>query len=243
LVIPCHNEVQNVGRLLDEIAALSLNVDTLVVDDGSTDQTSQVAKARTACLRFSTNRGVGAAVQAGVRLAQERDYDLVIQVDGDGQHPPSQLPKLIDEYHQTGASLIVGSRFLSSPSRQFRSTRIRRLGIRAISNAIKTLYERDFTDPTSGFRLMDRRAMQLFSQHYPYDFPEPVSIGIALQSGLQVHEVPIRMRPRRAGQTYIRGLTSVLYVGKVVGALCAIRIGFQQSGTSESVTVPLQDVC
>lgn len=223
LAVPCYNEAANIGALLDEIAALGQPYDVLVVDDGSTDGTFEAARGKARCLRLSANLGIGGAVQTAVIYAHRRGYDFCIQIDGDGQHPPSEIASLLAAHAAAPAALTIGSRFLGEE--RYAQSRLRRWGAGVIRRAIAWLWGREITDPTSGMRLMDRRAIALFAGDYPDDFPEPISIARALEKGLAVRETAVRMRPRRGGQSSIRGLATAAYVCRVLGYLLLIRLG------------------
>lgn len=224
VVIPCYNEGKSIRGVLEQICALDERVDTLVVDDGSQDDTSEQARPLSCCVRLVMNLGIGGAVQTGYRYARENNYDLCIQLDGDGQHPPDQIPVLLAAVRATGANMVIGSRFLSTQG--FRSTRVRRIGIRLISATCRRLFGLKVTDPTSGFRLCDRRAISLFAEQYPQDFPEPVSIGYALAAGLKIGEVPVRMIERIHGSSSITGLKNLAYMIRVLGNLVLVRLDF-----------------
>jgi glycosyltransferase involved in cell wall biosynthesis len=224
VVIPCYNEGKSIRGLLEQIRALDESVDTLVVDDGSQDDTSEQARLLSCCVRLVMNLGIGGAVQTGYRYARENNYDLCIQLDGDGQHPPDQIPVLLAAVRATGANMVIGSRFLSTQG--FRSTRVRRIGIRLISATCRRLFGLKVTDPTSGFRLCDRRAISLFAEQYPQDFPEPVSIGYALAAGLKIGEIPVRMIERIHGSSSIAGLKNLAYMIRVLGNLVLVRLDF-----------------
>lgn len=222
-IIPCFNESGALPGLLDDFARNGSLCDTLVVDDGSTDDTYRVAVSRTRALRLPFNLGIGGAVQTGIRFAYERGYDFCIQVDGDGQHPPSEIARVLEVQAQTGASLVIGSRFLSEVS--FRTTWARRLGIGLLRVALRVFHGIEVQDPTSGFRVLDRAAMRVFGRDYPQDFPEPLSLAIAASAGLKIAEAPVRMRAREHGQSSIQGLKSVSYMARVIGYLFLLRLG------------------
>lgn len=222
LIIPCYNESKTIGRLLREIQELNNVCDTVVIDDGSEDETHPIAKQLSPCLKLVANLGIGGAVQTGIKYALEMDYDFCIQVDGDGQHPSNQIIFLFESYLSSPANIIIGSRFLSDGD--FRSTWARQLGIRVIRFVIHCFFGRKFTDPTSGFRIMDRKAIRLFSEEYPLDFPEPISLAVALEHGLTVREVPVNMRAREDGRSSISGIKSILYMLRVIGYLFLIRM-------------------
>ncbi|HAW49542.1 TPA: glycosyltransferase family 2 protein [bacterium] len=223
VMIPCYNEESSIGPLLREIQELDVHYDTLVIDDGSQDNTYSTASKLSSCLRLVANIGIGGCVQTAIKYAFLNDYDLAIQVDGDGQHPPSQIHTLINDYTKSPSNLIIGSRFLLKE--RFQSTLMRRIGISAISCIIKWLFGKKITDPTSGLRLMDREAIKLFSSEYPHDFPEPISVGFALERGLTIREVPIAMRTREHGTSSISGIKTIAYMLRVIGYLILIRIG------------------
>jgi len=223
LIIPCYNEEKNVGKLLREIQDLKLAYDTLVIDDGSQDNTYAVASQLSPCVKLLTNLGIGGAVQTGIKYALQHNYELCVQIDGDGQHPPSQVYHLIESYLTSPANLIIGSRFLREKG--FKSTWKRRLGIKIISRVIQWLFKHKITDPTSGLRMMDRKAIQLFSTEYPHDFPEPISLAVALERGLRVREVAVNMRSREQGFSSITGIKSFLYMIRVIGYLILVRMG------------------
>lgn len=215
LVLPCFNEAATIGQVLEEICALGGRYDTLVVDDGSTDGTYEAACGASRRVRLIRNLGIGGAVQTGIRFAHRHGYDLCIQIDGDGQHPPSQVSVLVDAYRRQPCNILVGSRFAGDET--FRSTWARRLGSRVIAGAIRLLLgSTTLTDPTSGMRLMDRTAMAFFSRSYPHDFPEPISLAWALRHKLSISEVPVEMRPRANGNSSIMGLTTLSYMARVL---------------------------
>lgn len=152
-------------------------------------------------------------MQAGHKYAQRFGYDIDIQVDGDGQHDPSFIPQLISLIEQ-GANLAVGSRFLEKTD-GFQSTLMRRVGITWLSMLLHVFTGERLTDPTSGFRACDKRAIDLFCKSYPNDYPEPESIAHAIRVGLSVRECPVSMRERQGGVSSIGPLSSIYYMIKV----------------------------
>ncbi|MBF0289399.1 MAG: glycosyltransferase family 2 protein [SAR324 cluster bacterium] len=223
IMLPCYNEEATIGGLLKEIQEMNSEYDTLVIDDGSQDQTFQIASALSPCIKLAVNLGIGGAIQTAIKYAYDNGYDFCIQVDGDGQHPPNQIQVLLENHEVSSASLVVGSRFIMD--NQFQSTPARRVGIKIISKVIKGVFHFKITDPTSGFRLMDRKAMSLFSKRYPVDFPEPISLAIALEEDLLIAETPVVMKARETGVSSIIGLKTIAYMIRVVGYLFLIRIG------------------
>jgi glycosyltransferase involved in cell wall biosynthesis len=223
LIIPAFNEQQALGGLLAEVRALTppagVELDAVVVDDGSADHTSEVARRCGArLLRLCRNLGIGGAVQAGLVLAHREGFDCAIQIDGDGQHPPSELARLL-EAAAGGADVIVGTRYRSRDGDGFRSTALRRLGSAWLRGILRLVTGLRLTDPTSGFRLYGPRALRLFSQTYPYDYPEPESLAVARAAGLTIAEVAVTMRERQGGRSSIAGLQSLYYMLKVTLAV------------------------
>ena len=220
-VIPCYNEASSLPSVVAELAGCCPDVDILVIDDGSTDDTYRSVPPSVPVVRLIINLGIGGAVQTGFKYALSHDYDLVVQIDGDGQHPPDQLKNLLECYNAAPVNILIGSRFLRPGG--FSSTFLRRQGILLIRWTLYLLYGRRISDPTSGLRLMDRRAIALFCREYPHDYPEPISIANALEQGLTVGEVPVTMQARRGGKSTISGITSIVYMVQVVGYILLTR--------------------
>ncbi len=224
VIIPAFNEQEALGGLLDEIRAaatpeLGVAIEAVVVDDGSADHTAAVARAGGArVLALCRNLGIGGAVQSGLRLAYREGFDFAAQIDGDGQHPPAELRRLLEPARASGApDLIVGTRY-REPGSGFRSTPLRRLGSAWLRMVLRLVGVR-VTDPTSGFRLYGPRALGLFDETYPYDFPEPESLAVARAAGLAIAEVPVTMRERQGGRSSISGFSSIYYMLKVTLAV------------------------
>ena len=223
LIIPCYNEEASIGDLLDEIAATGRGYHTLVVDDGSADATAAVASTRSQVARLSQNLGIGGAVQTGFKYAARNGYDFCLQIDGDGQHDPREIETLLAAYRDRPNNITIGSRFIDNAG--FRSTRLRRIGSRVIAQALNRLFSGGrITDPTSGMRLLDRRAIAFFAKAYPMDFPEPIALAWAMRAGLTVGEAPVGMRPRETGASSIDGLKAVSYMIRVLGYILLARL-------------------
>lgn len=216
IIIPAYNEEENIVTTVNSIAALQY--DYVVVNDGSADKTKDICEAHQFnMLDLSQNLGIGGAVQAGHKYAYRYGYDIDIQVDGDGQHDPSYIPDLINKIEQ-GADLVIGSRFVAQTD-GFKSTLMRRVGIKWLSFWLKLLTGTVIKDPTSGFRASGKKAIELFANSYPIDYPEPDSIATAIRKGLCVCEVPVEMRERNGGSSSISGLSSIYYMIKVTIAI------------------------
>lgn len=216
IIIPAYNEAENIVDTVQGV--VDAGYDYVVVNDGSKDNTLSVCRANDInVIDLPQNLGIGGAVQTGHLYARDMDYDVDIQLDGDGQHDPAYLGKLVAEI-QNGADLVIGSRFLEQ-TEGFQSTFMRRVGITWLSFWIKLLTGKRITDPTSGFRACGRRAVSLFAQSYPIDYPEPDSIAHALRLGMDVREVSVEMRERQGGVSSIGGFKSVYYMIKVTLAI------------------------
>ena len=228
IIIPCLNEEGAIGALLNEVSACPQGYETIVIDDGSQDSTYQIASQLSPTVKLLRNLGIGAAVQTGIKYAQSNGFDFCVQIDGDGQHPPSEVSKLLQAYCDTPRSIIIGSRYLNHDT--FRSTWMRRFGAQSIACALNALFGKsNITDPTSGMRLMDRKAIDFFAEHYPHDFPEPISLAWALKEEISVGEVSVQMRAREYGESSIVGLKPITYMIRVLGYLLLARLMFTSS--------------
>lgn len=212
VIVPAYNEqdciVETVRRIKET------GYDYVVVNDGSKDNTLKLCRENGInVLDLPQNLGIGGAVQAGHKYAQHYGYDIDVQVDGDGQHDPSYIPQLV-KMIEDGADLAIGSRFVQETD-GFQSTWLRRVGITWLSGLLKLLTGKIVTDPTSGFRASGRRAIELFCDSYPMDYPEPESIASALKRGLQVRECSVNMLERQGGKSSIGGFSSIYYMIKV----------------------------
>jgi glycosyltransferase involved in cell wall biosynthesis len=168
-ILPAFNEEAAIGRLIDEIRSVDPELEIVVVDDGSTDATGALARARgVVVLRLPFNLGIGGAVQTGYLYALENGFDIAVQIDGDGQHDPSQLDVLLAPILAGEADLVVGSRFAQG---RHPAPFSRRAGIRILAALVSVLARKKVTDTTSGFRALNRRAITLFAADYPHDYP------------------------------------------------------------------------
>jgi len=220
-IIPCYNEAASLPALLEQMVRHCPELDLLVIDDASTDNTAEVVSGKLPVIRLVRNLGIGGAVQTGLKYALRNGYELALQIDGDGQHPPEQIPNMLAHYREVPVNILIGSRFLEEGG--FNSTFLRRQGIFLIRWTLNLLYGSRITDPTSGMRLMDRKAIALFSEQYPQDYPEPISIANALEQGMSVAEVSVSMRSRMSGKSTISGLRSLIYMIQVVGYILLTR--------------------
>jgi glycosyltransferase involved in cell wall biosynthesis len=217
-IIPAFNEEDAIGGVIAELAAFDPGVDILVVDDASHDATASRARQRGArVVRLPFNLGIGGAVQTGFRYAAQHGYDLAIRVDGDGQHDPAELGALVEVVVAGQADVCVGSRFAGAEG--YRSSATRRIGIRILARTVSLLTAQRLTDTTSGFQVLNRKAIELFAADYPHDYPEVEAAVMAHKHRLRLAEVPVLMRERAAGRSSIRGFGTVYYMAKVMLAV------------------------
>jgi glycosyltransferase involved in cell wall biosynthesis len=217
-IVPALNEQECIGDVIEEIRAFDPGFEVVVVDDGSVDRTAAVAAARGAhVLRLPFNLGIGGAMQTGYRYAWEQGYDLAVQIDGDGQHDPKQLPAILGPVLDGDADMVVGSRFAGTGG--YRAPLFRRLGILLFARTISLVARQKVTDTTSGFRAVNRLGIGLFARDYPHDYPEVESTVMVVRHRLRLTEVPVEMRPRAAGRSSINASRSVYYMVKVLLAV------------------------
>ena len=218
VIIPAYNEEGAVGKVVEDVKAYLPRVDALVVNDGSSDLTSEIAQSKGAIvLDLPFNLGIGGAMQAGYKYAYEKGYDIAIQVDGDGQHDPREISKLLRALGEGNVDVAMGSRFIGDS--EYKASVMRRLGILILSKAISMIVREKLTDPTSGFRAANRRAIQLFSVNYPQDYPEPEAMVLLHQCGLKMKEIPVKINQRYSGESSITKIRSIYYMVKVLLAI------------------------
>ena len=218
-VVPAWNEEEAIGRVVDEILAFDAAARVVVVDDASGDATAEVAAHHGATvLRLPFNVGIGGAVQTGIRFARDEGYEVVVRLDGDGQHDASEIGKLLAPIQAGDADLVIGSRFVDSGG-TYRPPFARRMGIRVFARLVSVLGGQRVTDTTSGFVALNRLAIELFATEYPHDYPEVEATLVALRSGLRLTQVQVEMRERQTGTSSITFVRSLYYIVKVMLAL------------------------
>jgi len=221
-IVPAWNEERDLPAVLADLRRLAPDWDVCVVDDGSTDATAAIARERgVVVLRLPINLGIGGAVQTGYLWARDHAFDVAAQIDGDGQHDPKYLAAALQAL-SAGADLVVGSRYLGTG--EFQSTAVRRAGARYLSWLLRLRCRARVTDPTSGFRVAGRRAIELFAANYPSDYPEPEAIALAIRRGLRVEELPVAMRRRQHGTSSIGPFRTLYYLLKVSLALLLLPV-------------------
>ncbi len=211
MIVPALNEEAAVGNVVRAIRQTVPGALVLVIDDHSTDSTAAVAaQAGATVVRLPVHLGLGGCVQTGYKLAYELGYDYVIRVDGDGQHDPQDIPKILDALISTGAEVVIGSRFVEPGGRHTSIPRF--LGIAFFRLLLKPILGKTIHDPTSGFIGVNRRALQVFSTIFPLEYPEIEALVVLQRKRFQFHEVPCHMHPRRTGKSTITMMRSFRYM-------------------------------
>jgi glycosyltransferase involved in cell wall biosynthesis len=217
-IVPAYNEEASIARVVGELLAYDPGLRVVVVDDGSTDRTEEVARASGAkVISIPFNLGIGGAVQTGFRYAWEQGFDVAVRADGDGQHDPAELDAILRPVLADEADVAVGSRFIGGDG--YRSSRSRRTGIRLLAWIVSGLTRQRITDPTSGFQAANRLGIRLFAADYPHDYPEAEATVMVFKHRLRLQEVPVTMRARESGRSSITTIHSVYYMVKVMLAI------------------------
>jgi len=210
ILIPAFNEEGAVGSVVEEVREVMPGVPVLVVDDCSEDATCTVARqAGARVLPLPHHLGLGGCVQAGYRLAFELGYDYVIRVDGDGQHDPRDIPRILEALEREGCEMVIGSRFMNGNGGH--SGFLRAMAIVFFRAVLRPILGRPVHDPTSGYVGVNRTALALFSRSFPLEYPEIEALVVLQRKKFRFVEVPCHMRPRRAGRTSITALRSLYY--------------------------------
>ena len=240
LIIPAYNEEKNilgVCNVIEEYNKKNVQkLDYVVINDGSTDNTLKVLKENNLNhVNLINNLGIGGAVQTGYKYAYQNDYDIAIQFDGDGQHDVNYVPNLCEVLQNNEADMCIGTRYLDKSSSEFQSTFMRRLGSNIISILMKILTRTKITDPTSGFRAVNKKVIKEFAFNYPTEYPEPESTVTLLVRGYKVKEVPVSMNERKGGVSSIRLWKPIDYMIKVLLAMIIDSISFRRRGGKNDI--------
>jgi glycosyltransferase involved in cell wall biosynthesis len=215
IVVPAFNEEEAIGQVVREIRATAPGVPVLVIDDCSVDGTAALARAAGAeVLPLPHHLGLGGAVQAGYKLAFELGYEYVIRMDGDGQHDPRFIPKILEALRTSSCQMVIGSRYLDGGAEH--TSFARGLGIRFFRLVLRPILGREVRDPTSGFVGVNREALQVFSRSFPLEYPEIETLVVLQRKAFRFVEVPCRMRQRLAGRSTITALRSLYYIAHVL---------------------------
>lgn len=218
IIIPCFNEETNVVNLYNEIKNTTFHdkysITPIFINDCSTDGTKNVLKNNGLThIDLPINLGIGGAVQTGFKYAFENNFDVAIQMDGDGQHPPSQIEKIVEPIYNSFADVVIGSRYITNEG--FQSSRLRRFGINYFRWLNRRLNGVTINDSTSGYRALNRKALEIVVDYYPDEYPEPEAIILYSLNHLKILEVPVTMRERQGGKSSIRAHKTIYYMLKV----------------------------
>lgn len=232
VIIPAYNEAENIEKVINELEKTVPLYDYIVINDCSKDNTAQLIKEiKGEVISLAVNLGIGGAVQTGYLYALENDYDIAVQLDGDGQHDPSYLGELIRPIELGEASICIGSRFVLGEG--FQSSGLRRAGIAFLGFVINLCIGEKIKDVTSGFRAVDRKYIEFFAEDYPQDYPEPEAIVMAHRKGAVIKEIPVVMREREKGTSSINLKKGIYYMIKVtLSVLLADVVGKSRRGKS-----------
>lgn len=225
IIIPAYNEADNIEKLINNLINNYPQYDYVIVNDGSTDDTKKICRGKNyQVLNLPINMGIGGAVQTGYRYARDNGYDVAIQIDGDGQHDVAYLKDMLQILERGQADVVIGSRFVDKEG--FQSSKLRRMGIRLLSGLGWLLTGVRVKDITSGYRVVNRRFINLFADDYPSDYPEPEALVIIAVHGGKIKEFPVIMRERENGESSITLKKSVYYMCKVTLAMLIRRLSF-----------------
>ena len=215
-LIPAYNEEGCIAQFIMQVRENIPGADILVINDGSSDRTGEILDRLddVSVLNLPFNMGIGAAVLAGFNYFVENDYDIVIRMDGDGQHPPDQARWLIDAVSSGEMDVAIGSRYLGK-DREY-SSFMRRMGINLLNNLATMILGRKFTDNTSGFRAYNRRSVEFLVEDYPFDYPEPEEIYLLIRADFRIREYPVKMKARETGTSSINTLHTYYFLIKVL---------------------------
>lgn len=219
VVIPAYNEQDNIAQVVCEVKSHQPSADILVINDCSTDNTSATARLQKGIkvIDLPRNIGIGGTMQTGFMYALANNYDYMLQVDGDGQHMPSEIATLLTTIENTGCDMVIGSRFLDVKSNS--TTFMRKCGIKVFYYLFKILIDLDITDSTSGFRVFNKKSIKVLSKYYPDDYPEPDAVIILHKHSLKTGEVGVKMRARMHGTSSITPIRSPYYMVKVINSI------------------------
>ncbi|MDD6236591.1 MAG: glycosyltransferase family 2 protein [Clostridiales bacterium] len=235
VIIPAYNEQQSILKTVNNLTSTvlpdDLELDYLVINDGSTDNTlSILSENKLKYVNLPMNLGIGGAMQTGYLYARQNGYDIAVQLDGDGQHNPEYIEKLVRPLIDGQTDMTIGSRFIEKEG--FQSTEMRKLGIKFLSASIKLFSGVRITDVTSGFRACNKHLIRFFSEHYAEDYPEPEAIISVMKNGYRIQEVPVMMNERQGGTSSISGFKAVYYMIKVELALVIQALRKKEKKTS-----------
>jgi Glycosyltransferases involved in cell wall biogenesis len=227
VIIPAYNEQENINYVIDNLINNYSQFDYVVINDCSTDNTKKILESNNYnCINLPVNLGIGGGVQTGYKYALQQDYDIAIQMDGDGQHDPKYFESVIEPIKQGHADIVIGSRFIEKDG--FQSTLLRRFGINFLSSLIRIISGTRIKDVTSGYRAVNRKFIEIYANEYAQDYPEPEAIVHACMHDAKIMEFPVIMFERISGKSSISPFKSIYYMIKVSLAIILYRITFDK---------------
>ncbi|MDR4505572.1 MAG: glycosyltransferase family 2 protein [Candidatus Scalindua sp.] len=225
IIVPSFREEKNIFHVISGLRVHVPHLDILIIDDGSKDRTQEIAADNgVKVLKHPFNMGYGVAVQTGYKYAVKHDYDIVVQIDGDGQHDPKFITPLIRTLQQSRADVVIGSRFLKGGG--YDAPFIRKAGIKFFSKIASVITKQKFTDSTSGQQALSRRVFTYFSEldNFPYDYPDADTIITLCFAGFKIKEIPVHMHDRMKGKSMISGIRVIIYVIQMLISIFIILI-------------------
>ncbi len=225
IIIPAYNEAENIEKVVNNLVNNYPQYDYVIVNDGSTDDTLKICQENHyQVIDLPINMGIGGAVQTGYRYARDNGYEAAVQLDGDGQHDVAYLDGMLGTLEEGQADAVIGSRFVDKEG--FQSSQIRRIGIKFLSSLGWLLTGVRVKDITSGYRVVNRKFIKIFSEDYPADYPEPEALVIVAVHGGKIMEYPVVMKERENGKSSITFKKSIYYMCKVTLAMLIRRLSF-----------------
>jgi len=226
-LIPAYNEEKTLRSVIEETQRYLPEADILVLNDGSSDNTKAILSQYKGiiALHHPYNMGIGGAIWTGFNFFARNNYEYLVRIDGDGQHPPSLAKMLLEPLQNGEADLVIGSRFIKREG--YLSSLGRRGGIKLLNILTTFLLKEKITDNTSGFRAYNSKAVCLLVEDYPFDYPEPIEVYLLNRKGLKIKELSVKMKERKGGVTSISLLHTYYYLIKV---LLTILVNFFYGG-------------
>lgn len=213
IIVPAYNEAESILQVVDELKIKCPEKDYVVINDGSTDATRKLChNNHINYLDLPINVGLAGAIQAGMKYANYFDYDYAVQIDGDGQHMPEYIDQLVQAMQETGADIVIGSRYKS----ERKPVTMRMIGSQMITYAIwLTTRGKYIGDVTSGMRLFNKKMIKRFGYQMNYQ-PEPDTLAYLLNHGIHIEEVQVQMRERMTGVSYLGALSAAKYMIHII---------------------------
>ncbi len=225
IIIPAYNEEKNIGNVISQLQENVPEMSYVIINDCSNDNTEKICKKYGYhYLSLPINLGIGGGVQAGYQYALDHDYDIAVQMDGDGQHDASYITRLIEPILADEADIVIGSRFLNREG--FQSSGMRRAGINFLSFLVRMCCGTNIKDVTSGFRAVNRKFIRIYAKDYSQDYPEPEAIIAGAMNLGRIKEVPVIMHKRAGGISSINFWQSIYYMIKVSLAIFFYRFTY-----------------